>query len=331
VARNDFYFECAELDDHFDIEFKGDYGLEEAINICGRSATFPAGSLSDNTQLISSAAIVTDDFWLTETDIACYDLKSAPSNPSAPSPPASPPTASPVSPFPTAGLPTEYPTEVKVPVQSPIEQTRVPTKQPTSPSIAVPVEAPDGQRSVPTAAPKKSSSNAGAIAGGSVAGVAIVAIVAFLLIRKKDQSDSSYQKPPGSGWNASASESNTDANTVFRENSAAAPTVVASPYAAPNSSHENDIAMAQPPLQSSPNRMSYSGTPLTAAGSYDVRYKDQARSVLGTSQVSVPMVVPGVPITDAIPIAVPMDTSGASGNSRNSIKSEPPGRRGEDP
>jgi hypothetical protein len=326
LIHNDYYFECAELNDQFNIEDKGDFGLQENQYVCGRSATFPAGSLETNMQAISSAAIVTDDFWLTETETGCFHFNRASSNPSLPTPPAAPPvTDTPTPPFPTPGFSADSPTAGKLPTPSPIKETTAPTKKPTStPPTPVDGQSPIKETTAPTKKPTSTPpapvdgpvGNAGAIAGGTIAGIAIVASVAFFLVRKHVQSDNSQHKPPGSRVGASAPQTHTEANTV-----------VAIPYSAPSIRLATDVVSAQAPTQSSPNRTSYSSTPLSSAGSYDVQFKDQARSVLGTSQSSVPMVVPGVPMTEAIPIAVALDGSAASGGSKNTIRSEPPGRR----
>jgi hypothetical protein len=297
------FFECGDVSDRFDLLYS-EYGLDQYLHfVCSQHVFFPSGSFVTNSQTISNVTVSTDAFWKPTANIdGCYkrDTLRSPSL-----------------------FPSESPTEMKLPTQSPFKEIAVPTTKSTSIPISAPVTGPGGTQAIPPTASKESSSNAGAIAGGSIAAVAVLAILAFLFIWKKNPLDS-HQKPPGSGADFSASETNTDANT-------APPLHTSKQYGTPSSSLATDVAMAQAPVQQSPNRVSYSGPPMPSAGTYDVRFKDQARSVLGTSQASVPMVVPGVPITEAIPIAVPMDTSGASGNSRNSIKSEPPGRRSEDP
>jgi hypothetical protein len=290
--------------------------------ICSQSATFPAGSLSTNTQVLPSVGITTEEYWLTDATQGCFTFTAVPQTPTAPTPP----TPSPVTNSPVSRFPTESPTEQKLPTQSPAKEIATPT---TSMPLLEPIAGPVGPRSAPPTTSESSSSNAGAIAGGIVAGVAVLAIVAFLFLRKNGPSENVH-KPPVSGVVASASESNTVANTAFRETLPAPGTVVASPYTTPTNSLATEVTGAQP-VHPSPIHTSNSATPMSPGDAYDVRFKDQARSVIGPSQSSGPMVVSGVPMAEAIPIAVALDSSAASGASKNSLKSEPPGRRMEEP
>lgn len=308
----DLYFECADVSNEFD-RYINRYGLQGAKYVCTQYSSFPASSLPSDVQGVSSASITMDDYWLSDAEQGCFS--SAVVKPIAPTPP----TGSPVSPYPTSGLPT----------QAPFDDNSVPSNEPISSPETVPVAVPFGTRSAPPTASDDSSSSVGAIAGGIVAGVAVLAIVAFLFIRKRGTTDND-EKPSGSAANASATESNTDAYT-FQGNVSTPASVVAMPYAAQSSGLSTNATSTYVPANSSPLRLSSSATPVPMADSYDVRFKDQSRSVIGPSRASAPMVVPGVPITEAVPIAVAVDGSVASGNTRISIKSEPPGRRMEEP
>jgi hypothetical protein len=319
IVALDYFFECASVNDRFDVRYSGDFGLEETHYTCGQMATFPAGSLSTNTQVLSSVSVITDTAWIKESLLGCFSFVPVPVTPSAPTSP--PRTTSPLSPFPSRA-PTVSPNELNS-TESPTPSggIEIVTPDPTSMHTKAPVAIPKDSPPAPPTASEDSSPNAGAIAGGSVAGVAVLAIIAFLFMRKKVPGGN-HQKSLSSRADFSASETNTDSNTMFRESLTAPQSVVASPYSAASRSLATDA-----PVHSSPNRTSYTGTPLSSAGSYDVRFKDQARSVLGYSQSSAPMVVPGVPMTEAIPIAVALDGSAASGGSKNTIRSVPPGRR----
>jgi hypothetical protein len=307
----DLFFECADLSDRFDVLFD-EFGLNEQSHyVCSQSATFPAGSLSSNTQVLPSVAITTDEYWLTYSTDGCFKISPVPMTPTPPTP--SPITASPVSPFPTSGLPT----------QSPTDKNPFPTKEPTN--IPITVAVPSGTRSVPPTTSEDSSSNVGAIAGGIAAGVVVLAVAAFFFIRKKGPSDN-QQKTPVSSAGDLRSESQTNANTFYENVSV--PPMIPSPDVTQSSSLATDIANARAPVvQLPPIPTSYSATPVQPGDSYDVQFKDQSRSVIGPSQAPAPMVVPGVPMIEAIPIAVPLDGSAATASSKNSIKSEPPGRR----
>lgn len=325
--HGDLFLECTDASDHFDVLY-GEFGLDMFENyICSQSASFPAGSLATSTQVLSSTGITTEEFWLTDATEGCFTFTSVPRTPTTPSPPTpSPATNSPISSFPTAS-----PIEVKLPTNAPFKEIGAPTSESTNIPISSPIVVPVVSRSAPPTTSEDSSSNAGAIAGGVIVGVAVLAIVAFLLLRKNGWSGD-LQKPPVSGAVVPGSE-----NTVFRENShsTAHQSLGVSPHTdqTTGSSLTSDVTGPRipVPVQTPSIPTSHSATPIPPGDSYDVRFKDQARSVIGPSQSAEPMVVSGVPMAEAIPIAVALDTSAASGASKNSLKSEPPGRRMEEP
>jgi hypothetical protein len=343
MFHGDLYFECAELNDQFYVENMGDFGLKENRYVCGQSAIFPAGSLSSNPITLSDAAVITDTYWLTNPNKGCFDLKSATSSSSAPTrlPIPPPVTNAPILPLPTTGLPTESPTDASLPTQSPTEETK-PTESPTKVNVptqtpaeettnttmhptrspeVVPIDVPVGPGSAPPMAAVRSSSHTSAIAGETVAGVAIVALLALLFLRKNGRWDNRNEKPPGSGVEVSASHSSTEENTVYQEylKFLTPHAVVATPIAGPNSSLATEEANARAPENSSHHACPwYSTAPVASGDFYELCYKDRSPTAIGLSPSSVPMAVSDVPMTEAIPISVVIDTSTESMKSTNS-------------
>lgn len=300
---NDLYFECADDAYHFDKPFDL-YGNTGLRYMCSTSATFPVSSTSADSRAIPDVAIVTDDYWLQDAVDECFTISSVPSAP------VSAPVSAPLQ----VTDPTIAPDSVS-PVRAPSIQTLLPT---VMPALLEPVTS----RENPQSNSSDSKSPIGAIAGGIIGGIVIgMLVIGFIMYRKQSNTSNHSPKPnvldehtithTGTvNVHDPSSSSNTGhpvagANMNFMETG----------YHSPAPSDAVHVPSTAPDLVPTPQQ-------------YEVNYKDQTRTVIGQPQ---PMpTVDAVLVQTQIPIAVAMDTSGASGGS-NTTRSEPPGRRYEGP
>lgn len=318
MFHGDLYFDCAELNDQFDIENIGDFGLGENRYVCGQSATFPAGSLSTNPIILSDAAVTTDVYWLMEPDDICFNLRLAPVLSSAPThlPTAPPVSNAPISPFPSSGLPTESPTELNLQTQPPTDGTaKIATTNPTSGPKAVPVNLPFGPKSNPPTTVQNRSSNAGAIAGGCIAGIAVLGILVFLLHRNSNGlNNRNNPNPLTSGAYASAPQRNSDVRSVYQEYIQFFGTneETATPTSGSHRGISTDVANAhEAPVTPPHARSMHSTSPNPPSGSYEICYKDQSRTVIFPSPSTDPVdVTPIAPSAEAIPMALAGPSTG---------------------
>jgi hypothetical protein len=148
----DLFFECANSSSGLDFLYN-EYGFSGLRYLCSESAVFGSGSSSAFTQVLPSVAIVTDTYWLTSADAACFKIDSGPRSPTAPTPPLpAPQSSAPITPSPTLGstFPTIIPTMSQAVAPSKVEPAVV-TKAPIGtrgnlPTF-VPLERPSGSTS----------------------------------------------------------------------------------------------------------------------------------------------------------------------------------------
>jgi hypothetical protein len=300
---DDLYFECANDSYNFDRIFEM-FGFDGIRYMCSTSATFPIGSSSANAQLIPDVASVTETYWLTNADEGCFEISNVPV---APTPSA--PTALTPSQVPTTQV---GPTSLSTPTNAPQE---------ILPLTDSPILSPITPRATTPTVSDNSTLPIGAVVGGVVGGIALaLLVIGYFVIRKKSSASTGSGRKPETLDVHSTSVT----GTTYDLDLTSAPLSDQS-HQNNSSSNEADIVSApQPPvIQSPPMPISPSSQP-----QYDVNFKDQARSVIGSPR-HMPTVT-GVPIQENIPIAVAMDVSGASGGS-NATRSEPPGRRIEEP
>jgi hypothetical protein len=302
----DPYFECTESTDQFNI--LSEEGLFNSTSFrygCTAFKTFASGSTSSNPQIISSVAITTDDLWLSRMDEACYTqyVSAAPV----------------VSPSPTAVMNTTGPS---------LFLTVSPTDAPISPSANPPVEVTvpiQGGATTPTLPGQSTASNnndnvalIGGVVGGIGAAIVIGSLIGFLVWRHKTDSSDTH-KSEVSGAKYSFTE-----GTTGHDNLLGPDAVSATHQPSPTPVAQASVSATQPTLPVPPASVSAtqptSSSPASVPSTnFDVGYKDQARSVIGA--------IPAVAVADyVVPIAVALDTSAASGASRSSQRSEPPGR-----
>jgi hypothetical protein len=200
----------------------------------------------------------------------------------------------------------------------------VPSLQTSLPSAMPVVVRP---RENPQSTSSDSQSPIGAIAGGIAGGVVIgLLVLGFILYRKRSDTANHDPKPS----NATNEETTARIGSI-NGHEPSTPSNTGHPVAAAYGATLSSVESGQStPAQShqAANVSSMVPDTMPAQPQYDVNYKDQARTVIGQPQ---PMpTVEGVPVQTHIPIAVAMDVSNASGGS-NTTRSEPPGRRMQEP
>jgi hypothetical protein len=305
---SDVYFECTKSTDKFDFITGENIGFNSTggRDGCTASAKFAPSSSASATQTISSVAITTDDTWLSVMDEACYTpyVSAAPV----------------VSPSPTVVMNTTGPS--LFPTLSP---TDAPITLPINPPVAVAVPN-QGGATTPTlpGRPASSSNNdnvalIGGVVGGIGAAIVIGSLIGFLVWRRKTDSGNTH-KSEVSGVKYSFTEGTTGHDNLLGP-AAVSATHQPSPTPVPPPA---SVSATQPTLPVLPASVSATQPTTSSPASvpstnYDVGYKDQARTVINA--------IPAVAVTDyLVPIAVALDTSAASGASRSSQRSEPPGR-----
>lgn len=173
----------------------------------------------------------------------------------------------------------------------------------------------------------------GGIVGGLVIGLAVLGLILYQ--KKSVPTDHSQQKP-----------NVLDPHSITRVETTHGQDFSSSNMTGPVASHvvaiERDKSAPYDRLRASLTTPAVvpTTTPLTtpvataARPSYEVNYKDQSRTVIGTKPSSTPMVNEEMEIltepTIPIAAAVAMDVSAVSGGSNQTNKSEPPGRRMEE-
>jgi hypothetical protein len=327
---NDLYFECADDSYNFNKPFNM-YGNEGIRYMCSTSATFPASSTLVDSKVIPDVAIVTDDFWLQDTVDECFTISRAPTAPV--SSPVSPPTT--VTDVPTTALPVQTPL---IPTLSPTGQppstiTMVPLIQTLSPTTMPVVLQP---RENPQNTSSDSTAPVGAIAGGIIGGLAIgVVVMGFLLFQKRQNNTINHSPKPhvieeptttriDSANGQDPSSSSNTGHPVAAAYGATVSSIGSSHAATPASQPQHAVNMSSTAAAAATNVIP------TPPPSYEVNYKDQSRTVVGQPKPMPMPTVEAVPMQTQIPIAVAMDVSAASGGS-NTTRSEPPGRRMEEP
>jgi hypothetical protein len=292
---SDFYFECTESTAQLDL-LTDDTIFNSTSNRYGCTAfkTFASGSTSSSPQIISSVAITTDDLWLFRMDVGCFTryVSAAPV----------------VSPSPTVVMNTTGPSLFPTlsPTDAPISP---PINPPVAVAVAVPIQPREDTPTLTGQSTESSNDNSGALIGGVVGGIgaAIVfgSLIGFLVWRRKTDSGDSHKSEVG-GARLSFTEGATG-----HDNLLGPAVVLAMHQPSPTPVPPASVLAKQPSSSSSPLSV-----PTT---NYVVHYKDQARPASGA--------IPAVAVADyVVPIAVALDTSAASGASRSSQRSEPPGR-----
>jgi hypothetical protein len=291
---SDLYFECTESTAQLNL-LTDDTIFNSTFNRYGCTAfkTFAPSSTSSKPQIISSVAITTDDLWISRMDVGCYTRYVSAAPVASPSPTVVMNTTGP-SQFPTVS-------STDAPISPPINP-------PVAVAVAVPIQPREATPTLPGQSTASSNNDSGALIGGVVGGIGAAfvfgSLIGFLVWRRKADSGDSHKSEVG-GARLSFTEGATGHDNLL------GPAVV--------------LAMHQPsPTPVAPASVLAMQTTLASPASvpssnYDVAYKDQARPVIDA--------IPAVAVADyAVPIAVALDTSAASGASRSSQRSEPPGR-----
>jgi hypothetical protein len=300
----DPYFECTESAAQFDILYDDKlFNTTNGRYVCTASKMFAPGSTSSNPQIISSVAITTDDLWLSRMDAGCFTRYVS---------------AAPVaSPSPTVVMNTTGPS--LFPTVSPMN---APVRPSTNPPVAVAVPN-QAVATTPTLPGGPTSSSNGALIGGVVGGIAAAIVIGFLigfLVWRRKTDSGGTHKSEVSGAKYSFTEGTTGHDNLLGPAAVSAthqpsPT----PVPPPASASAAQPTLPVPPASVSATQPTSSSPASVPSNNYDVGYKDQARSVINA--------IPAVAVTDyVVPIAVALDTSAASGASRSSQRSEPPGR-----
>jgi hypothetical protein len=302
----DPYFECTESTDQFEpLTDDTLFNSTSSRHGCSASKTFAPGSTSSNPQIVSSVAITTDDTWLSAMDEACYTryISAAPV----------PLINAPVSPSPTvmidATRPSQSPTillSVVLTSPPPTNRSALATPAPARAPILTHAATPTliGQ---PTAS---SNDNSGALIGGVVGGIGaaivIASLIGFLFWRRKADYGDTHKSEVG-GARLSFTEGTDGQDKLLGP---------ADVLATQQPSHD-----PVPPASVLATQQTTSSSPaLVPSAHYEVGYKDQTRTVIAA--------IPAVAAAEFIPVpfAVALDMSAASGESRSSQRSEPPGR-----
>jgi hypothetical protein len=152
---DDLLIECADVSNDFD--------TDDGFVRCSRGASFAAGSASFNPQTISSVAIKMDEYWFTDGLFEnCFTQLSDPQNPSTTVTPAVTPPKT----------PTRMPPPNDAPMRLPI---------PGSPTSAAKVPA----ALVASPGTKSGGAPIGAAIGGLAAGVVLLAVFAYFVLRRR--------------------------------------------------------------------------------------------------------------------------------------------------
>jgi hypothetical protein len=362
----DPYFECTESTDQFEpLTDDTLFNSTSIRHGCSAFKTFAPGSTSSSPQIISSVAITTDDTWLSVMDEACYTpyesaapvlMKNAPVTPS----PTVVIDATRPSQSPTLLL------SIVLTSPPPTNRPALPTPAPVRVPTPVPARAPILTReATPTLtgqSTERSNDNSGALIGGVVGGIgaAIVigSLIGFLVCRRKADSGDTHKSEVG-GARLSFTEGTDGHDKLLGPADVLAtqqpshdpvppasllatqPTTSSSPAFVPLTNYEVGykdqtrtvidaipavaVSATQqtspvPPAPLSTTQPTSSLPASIPSTNYEVGYKDQTRTVIAT--------IPAVAAAEYIPVpfAVALDMSAASGESRSSQRSEPPGR-----
>jgi hypothetical protein len=309
---SDAYFECPEASHQFDV-------LDNTYFLCSESATFAAGSSSANTQIIPSVAITTEEYWLSNPREGCFTQIQSGDTPIAPT------TNTPVTPPITANtnLPTSLPTFVpEAPTFLSLSPTRAkaafPSNQPNNPSVMEPTAPNETAPAIvePTVTDSSSSSVIGPAIGGVVAGLLIIAVIVFLVYRRKTGTNNG-EKLMMSKTNEAPPDNYSESNTV-NETPPRTPSSLASQRDSVTPSTNATVSavavLSSPTVPISP----VTGTTWTVPPiNRDLSYKQQVNDI-----------VP--PVAANVPFAVALGVSASSNESSKRPLSEPPGRKDEE-
>jgi hypothetical protein len=312
----DLFFECAEQEYNFEV-FANRFGKEGERFACFESVTLPIGSTQSTTKLLPSVAVTTDAFWLSGGDGRCFD-QTLLNVTSAGTPPPTvpiPATNPPIAPQPTISNsnPTNAPIAVPVaPFNSPLSITTLkPANAPTS-APAVPISP---FTPLPVDLQSEESSNSGVVVGSVIggigAGIAIMAVIGFFWLRKKQ----TQTRPKGRMAEIPSKTFSVKGSSRFLDDAQYTESTGESDNLPPPSFCQ--------PAMSAPSIVRPTPTPTN----YEVAYKDQSRSViepvlpplaLSADGEHLPMVA-----EEHIPFAVAVSTALPSGNHVEWAQAEP--------
>jgi hypothetical protein len=310
----DLLFECPERDYNFEV-FINKFGKTGERFACYESVNLPTGSTQNIT--VPAVAITTDAFWLERGDDSCFTEVVRPGtvplttpNPTVnPQPVASEPVAPPsVAPLPTAkaaapNLPPSANTPTLNPTTAPITAPTSSQDSPSSLATPMPADAPIAGAVVPvnltpsTPIGIPSEDNGpqllGPVIGSVAAGMGIMAVIGFFLLRKKPADAS-----PKGGVAAIPSKtfSAKDSSRFLDD--------------ALNTESTGEIEPSHVALPR-PTMASLSLVRPVPAPIYNVTYKDQSRSVI---EPVLPAMVSNS--QEDIPFAVAVNTSAPSGTTQ---------------
>jgi hypothetical protein len=324
----DLLFECTERNDNFEILIDA-FGTQGERFACYEFVTLTTGSIQNSTKLVPAVAISTDANWLAGGGGNCFDQArlNAPSTgmspPSTPTAPTNPPVApqpvgsAPITPQPVAPQPTA--TEAtKAPIVGPTYLDLPPsttTSKPASAPTPVQVAPVKPVAPVPVDLSSGDGGNSGAVVGSVIggigAGIAIMAVIGFFWLRKKQ----TQTRPKGHMAEIPSKTFSVKGSSRFLDDAQYTESTGESDNLPPPSFCQ--------PAMSAPSIVRPTPTPTN----YEVAYKDQSRSViepvlpplaLSADGEHLPMVA-----EEHIPFAVAVSTALPSGNHVEWAQAEP--------